>query len=252
MAGTRLGRALRHAIGARRALVGEGDGEGAAVTRRRIAGVLLAACLFIVTTGHVGSPDVWFSGDAGPYRVLVHVRSPGVVPGIAEVTVEVRGEPPEQVLAHVNRYDAIATPPPPDVAEPVDGRSGTFRARLWVMTAGSNSVTVQVRGPRGDGRVVVPATIVPFRRLEFTGPLAGVLAAAGVVLFAGLVSIIGAAVRESVLPPGATPDAMRRRRGLWAMAGTTLVLSLALLGGKRWWDAEDRQFRDSMFRPLIA
>jgi hypothetical protein len=100
--------------------------------------------------------------------------------------------------------------------------------------------------------VVVPATIVPFRRLEFTGPLAGVLAAAGVVLFAGLVSIIGAAVRESVLPPGATPDATRRRRGLLAMAGTTLVLSLALLGGKRWWDAEDRQFRDSMFRALVA
>jgi hypothetical protein len=120
------------------------------------------------------------------------------------------------------------------------------------MTAGSNSVTVQVRGPRGDGRVVVPATIVPFRRLEFSGPLAGVLAVSGVVLCAGLITIIGSAVRESVLPPGATPDAKRRRRGRWAMAGTTVVLSLAMLGGKRWWDAEDRQHRDSMFKPLTA
>jgi hypothetical protein len=31
-----------------------------------------------------------------------------------------------------------------------------------------------------------------------------------------------------------------------------MVLALTLFGGKRWWDAEDRAYRQSMFRPLAA
>jgi hypothetical protein len=38
---------------------------------------------------HVGSPDTFFTGHAGPYPVRVSVRLPGVIPGRAEVTVRV-------------------------------------------------------------------------------------------------------------------------------------------------------------------
>jgi hypothetical protein len=34
---------------------------------------------------HVGSPDVFFEGDAGPYRLFVTVRTPDVIPGIAQI-----------------------------------------------------------------------------------------------------------------------------------------------------------------------
>ena len=38
---------------------------------------------------HVGSPEVYFEGDAGPYRLLVKVSPPAMVPGIAQVQVRV-------------------------------------------------------------------------------------------------------------------------------------------------------------------
>jgi hypothetical protein len=211
---------------------------------------LLIGSLLLAASAHVGSPDTWFAGDAGPYRVLVHVRAPGVIPGIAEVTVEVEGDPPSEVLMHVNRFDAVTAPPPPDVGEAVRGRPGAYRTRLWVMTSGSNSVTVRVRGARGEGTVVVPASIVAFRRLEFSRPLAFALGAVGVFLFAGFVTIAGAAVREAVLPPGEVPDPDRRRKALLAMGGTGALAILGIVGGKSWWDAEDRAYRDAMFRPL--
>jgi hypothetical protein len=154
------------------------------------------------------------------------------------------------VLMHVNRFDAVTAPPPPDLGELVRGRPGTYRTRLWVMTSGSNSVTVQVRGPHGEGAVVVPATIVAFRRLELSRPLALVLGAMGAFLVVGFVTFIGAAVRESVLPPGAQPDRGRRRAALLAMVGTGAVIALVIFGGKWWWDAEDAAYRRSMFRPL--
>ena len=42
--------------------------------------------------------------------------------------------------------------------------------------------------------------------------LGGVLAALGVFLTVGFLTIVGSAVRESGLPPGVEPDARRRRR----------------------------------------
>jgi hypothetical protein len=34
--------------------------------------------------GARGSPDVFFEGQAGPYKLLVTIRPPQVVPGVAE------------------------------------------------------------------------------------------------------------------------------------------------------------------------
>jgi hypothetical protein len=214
------------------------------------AGIALIA---LTTSAHVGSPDTWFAGNAGPYRILVHIRAPGVIPGVAEVNVQVEGdEDIREVLANVNRFDAIAAAPPPERAKPVRGRPNTYSLPLWVMTGGSNSFTVRVHGDRGEGVAVVPATIVAFRRLQLAGPLAFLLGAVGLFLFAGAVTIVGSAVREAGLPPGVDPDPRRTRNGRIAMAVTAAVLALALVGGKRWWDAEDRAFRASMFKPLEA
>jgi hypothetical protein len=221
-----------------------------ATVKRGCIGAALAAVV-LLTSGHVGSPDTWYSGNAGPYRVLVHIKAPGVIPGVADVTVHVEGdEDIREVLANVNRFDAVAAAPPPERARPVRGEPNTYRVSLWVMTGGSNSFTVHVRGNRGDGAAVVPATVVAFRRLDFSGPLAWILGTMGVFLFAGLVTIVGSAVRESALPPGERPDARRRRTARVAMAGAAAVLALALFGGKKWWDSEDRAHRASMFQPL--
>ena len=221
-------------------------------SRRVLTGTALAL-LVVVASAHVGSPDTWYAGSAGPYRILVHIRAPGVIPGIAEVNVQVEGdEDIREVLANVNRFDAVATAPPPERAKPVRGQPNTWRLPLWVMTGGSNSVTVRVRGDRGEGVAVVPATIVAFRRLDLSGPFAIGLGVVGIFLFAGAVTIVGSAVREAGLPPGEAPGPRRKRAGRIAMVAGAAVLALLLLGGKRWWDSEDRAYRAAMFRPLEA
>jgi hypothetical protein len=120
------------------------------------------------------------------------------------------------------------------------------------MSGGSNSVTITVSGAKGSGSVIVPATFVASRRLSLDGPLAIGLALVGLVLFAGIVSIAGAAVREASLPPGAPVDAARRRRGRIALGAAAVILALALLGGRAWWRAEDAAYRRSIFRPMPA
>jgi hypothetical protein len=231
--------------------VGQRDVAGDAVRRLlgRVAGL---AGVFALCTAHVGSPDVWYEGAAGPYHVVVYVRLPGVIPGIADINVQVVDAKPEQVTAMVNLYNASAGTPPPDVAHPVAGAAGWYATRLWIMAPGSNSVTVAVRGPMGSGSAVVPVAAVPSRRLPLERWLGALLGAMGLFLFAGIVTIAGAAVREGVLPPGETPTRRRVMGARGAMAGSGLIVGLLLLGGWTWWDGEDRAFRERMYRPFAT
>ena len=220
------------------------------MTRALRAAAAAGAVAF--SLAHVGSPDTLFEGRAGPYPVRVIVRAPGVVPGLADIAVRFTLGP-ERVrtvtVLPLRGGVPTAANPPPDTARPVAGDPSLYAAQLWLMAYGAYSVEVRVAGTAGDGVAIVPVNSVATRRLEMRAPVALALAAAGLFLFVGMLTIVGAAVRESVLPPGESPDPRRRRRARWATAATVPALALLLLGGNAWWDAEDRAYRRRLYRP---
>lgn len=218
---------------------------------RQFSRSLLVVCIVFFCSAHIGSPDAWFDGAAGSYRVLVHVKAPPVVPGIADVNIRVN-KPVDTISAFVNKYDAIEGGPPPDVARPVDNAQGWYHTRLWVMDPGSNSVTVIIKGARGSGQAVIPIVAVAARRLAFNGILTAILGAAGLILVAGMLTLVGAAVRESVLPVGEVPDASRRKRARTAMMRGAIVIIVVVGGLGLWWRTEDSAFAQGLFKPLTA
>ncbi|MYL06889.1 MAG: hypothetical protein F4012_08790, partial [Gemmatimonadales bacterium] len=156
------------------------------------------AGLYVVATGHVGSKNVFFSGEAGPYPVSVVIRPPEVIPGLAEVSVRVTGGGADRVTVRPVRWDAAREggAPPPDVASPVAGDPELYAAELWLMTVGAYRVEVAVEGARGSGEVSVPVTSVMLGVRDLPPGLGWILAALALLLVAGVVSITGAAVRE--------------------------------------------------------
>ena len=245
------------ARGAARRRLGAATPTGCIVarTQRGLCNGLLVAGLITAagstTSAHVGTSNAYFDGAAGPYGVRVIVRTPGVIPGLAQASVRIlTGEGVERVTVRPLRSDVgLEGAPPPDVAVPVRGERGLYSAELWLMTAGSYSVEVGVAGAEGEGTVFVPVLAVA-ERLLVMDPAFGVgLAAVGLFLFVGAVTIVGAAVRESVLERGAEPDVRSRWKGRFAMAGFTIVLGAFVGGGWIWWDAVDAAYRSRMYRP---
>ena len=236
-------------------MVGELDGQAAAMTGRGLRlGALVGIAL--VASAHVGSPDTYFEGAAGPYPVRVIVRNPGVVPGLAQITVRLLALPPRavrRVLVLPVFWDPrTAAPPPPDVATPVPGDSTLYSAALWLMSSGSYSVRVTVEGSAGTGTTLVPVMAVATRRLALDKPLGATLLALGAFLCVGALTIVGAAVRESGLEPGLEPDRRRTLRSRVAILLGALILALALLGGRAWWNAVDAAYRSGLYQPLHA
>ena len=221
---------------------------------RRLRQALLLATVMVVASAHVGSPDTVFEGPAGPYALRVVIRTPGVVPGLADIAVRVTGGPAVTAITVLPLRGGRGTAalPPPDTARAVPGVTGLYAAQLWLMQFGAYSVQVTVDGAGGRGTAIVPVMAVATRRLPFDLPLRVMLVGLGLFLTVGALTIVGAAARDSVLDPGVEPDAARRGRARLVMAGGAVVLAVALWGGRAWWNSEDASYSSNMFRPLHA
>lgn len=219
---------------------------------RRPLHVLGVLGIVLFGAAHVGSNDTVFEGAAGPYAVRVIVRTPGVVPGLADITVRIlAGAGVEAITALPLRGGRpTALDPPPDTAQAVPGDPRLFTARLWLMEAGAYSIRVNVAGAAGRGTVIVPVNSIATRRLGLGTPLAIGLMALGFILCAGALTVVYAAVSEGTLEPGVPTDPIRRRRAVLAAALAFPIVAIALWGGNRWWNAEDARFQRSIYRPL--
>jgi len=200
---------------------------------------------------HVGSPNSIFEGPAGPYPVRVIVKSPGIVPGLAEITVRTATPGITRVAVKPVKWDAgEGGSPPPDVATPVSGDQNLRAANLWLMSRGSYSIYVDVEGPLGAGRAIVPITNVATTLLPMPRSVAVILLCCAALLAVGAVSIVGASMREAVVAPGVEPDQRHRRAGRIAMAVTVVIVALALVRGNSWWTKVHAEHRRTIFRPL--
>jgi len=211
-----------------------------------MAGVLGGALLL---SAHIGSPNVFFSGKAGPYDIRVLVRPPEVVPGIARVTVRAPAEVQRVSIRPVFWRAGSKGAPSADETRRLAGESQTFEGSLWLMARGAYTVDVIVEGSRGTANVLVPVAAVATGRLEMGGGLAAILIGLGLVLCAGLVTIVHRSAGESLVPPGQAMDDARRLRARRVAALSVPIVALALLGGARWWSAVDRQYETTMYRP---
>ncbi len=216
-------------------------------------GIILLTFLFpLIAWAHVGSPNVFYEGKAGPYPVRVVIRPPSVVPGLAEINVRVQGEGGLKVTALPVFWRAGKKgAPPPDVASLVPGGTNLYATTLWFMSSGAYSVNVEVSGNLGQGTVVVPVNSMATTRRDLPVAMGAALAVIGVFLFGMAVWLAGAEQGESLVEPGAPIPRNVRVRSWVAMGMATLVYASALAGGRYWWNEVDKDYRNNrLFRPL--
>ena len=193
-------------------------------------------------TAHVNSPDVFYDGYAGPYHLLVTLRPPAVVPGVAQVQIRSVSNDVNEIKILPLRMIGVGAKmaPLPDPAKRSKDDPQLFTGSLWIMVRGSWKVQVQAAGPKGTAQLEVPLPAVSTSSQPMQAGLAILLAFLGLALAAGLIGIIFAATREAALNSGEGPAPAQDRRGRIGMGIAAFIVMAAFVLGNWWWGSEAR------------
>ena len=221
----------------------------------RRAAMLAAALLLLVAPAdaHVGSPNVFYEGDAGPYHLFVTVNVPAVIPGVADVQIRADSDDVRQVSTAVTRLSGAGSQyaPVPDVANrsPIDPH--LFTSSLWLMEYGSMRVLINVAGVHGAAQMSVPVPSAARRMLPMPPALGALLLTLAIGLALGAISIVGGAARESRLAPGAPVTPELKRRGRRAMAITAVIVAAIFYFAFAWWNSDAQSYAavTKLFKP---
>jgi hypothetical protein len=201
---------------------------------------------------HVGSPDVFVDTTAGPYRALITVRPPSVIPGVADVEVRVLTPGARRVLIVPTPMTGAGAgfAPTPERVEPSRQNPQVFAGSLWMMTAGAWQVRVTVQGDHGEGSVAIPVPTLPQATKGMSRTLSVILWGLMLLLSAGAIAIVAAIARESsrVADEAVTPRA--KRRGRLAAAIATVVVTTIIWLGNAWWNVEASGYARYVYRPI--
>jgi hypothetical protein len=200
-------------------------------------------CLLLLPlagTAHVNSPDVFYDGYAGPYHLLVTLRPPAVVPGVAQVQIRTFGSDVQEIKILPLRMIGVGAKmsPLPDLAKRVPGDAQLFTGNLWIMVRGSWKVQIQADGWKGPAQLDVPLPAVSTSSQPMQTGLGILLAFLGLALAAGFIGIIFAATRDAELKGGETPAPAQARRGRIGLAIATAIVFGAFILGNLWWGSE--------------
>jgi hypothetical protein len=241
--------------------MGRLDAADAAVMKIRTRWKAIAVCVILFATAfslraHVGSPNVFYEGDAGPYHLFVTVRVPQVIPGVAEIQIRCASNDVRAVQIVPMRLSGAGSnfPPTPDLADQSKEDPQFFTGSLWLMESGALKVRVSVDGAKGKGELSVPVPAAAQKTLKMEKPLGALLAVLMLFLAVGMIFIAGAAVREGNLGPGEVPAQSRVRRARVVMILTTVVVAGILYLGRAWWGAEANNYERNVnaFKPPSA
>jgi hypothetical protein len=218
---------------------------GANATRMRSWMAATLALMVLLAGGlpcfaHVGSPDVYFQGAAGPYHLIVTVRTPQMIPGVATVEV-LSATPGITKISVVPTYivgPGAKYPPEGDVLTQAKEDPQYFAGKIWLMESGSWEVRLKVDGAQGPGELGVPVPAAARSTLPMERGMGVLLFALMALLVAAFIAIMGAATREAAVMPREPVPPRNRRRARIAMGVATAIVLLLLFGGNAWWDSE--------------
>jgi hypothetical protein len=237
-----------------RIVLGELDETSKKMMRNKILIFLgLIGCCYL-GMAHVGSPGVIFEGMMGDFRVLANVDPPDVIPGTAMVSVILPDNPDGVSLEARPVYwsAGLMGTPTADPLMPVPGEPDKYEGEMWFMQFGTSSVQILLTLDGETYEALVPVMAVATAQNEMPKELGIALTALGAFLVILLVTIFSSAMGDSIRQPGLERSQKGQRKRVIGTVIGTIIVGLALWGGKTWWDAEANFYNESLYQPLTA
>ena len=208
--------------------------------------------LFSILHADIGHNNVVYEGMAGEIPIRVFIKLPGVVPGLADVSIKVFADNINKVTIQPNKKDKDrkSKSPPADIAEPIKGEKNMFSAQLWLMDFGSYSLDVRLYENQNVHRSSIPVNSIASKVIGMNQGTSILLSILLFILFFGAINIIRIAYKDSTELPGKNPDKSKIFNSYIVTVLSLIILSLIIYGGKNWWDKIDIAYQNNIFQTL--
>ena len=217
----------------------------------RIAACLAALLLVIPAGAHVGSPDTYLDGMAGPYQVSVIIRPPVVIPGLAEMELRTPSDAVDGVHATVLMMAGAGSQqaPSPETLTPDPKEAHCWRGHIWFMVEGTLRMRFTISGKMGSGTLELPVASAATATAPMSSLVKVVLSVLGSLLVIGVVAIVGMANGEALLAAGQNLAPAQSRKKRQAQAVALISVAGLLFGGRLWWNNQQARAEQSLYRP---
>ena len=211
---------------------------------RWAARLALWLALAPLARAHVGSPNVFFEGSAGPYPAYAVIRPPAALPGAAQVSVSLGASRIHGVSVLPVMWPAGQPGSPESVAaQPVPGATNLWSAEVWLLRPGSYLFRFEIEGPQGLGQATVPVNALGTQTRPMNRGLRVALVAFGLFLLVGAGLVVGAVAREGCLASAELPTTGDFARGRRAATLAVVALVVAAAAGAGRWRSLDLAYR---------
>jgi hypothetical protein len=207
-----------------------------------------------ISYAHIGSAGIVHECKAGNYQVQVFIEPPDVIPGTAKVTVLTDGTDIQSVTAKpIFFWSGDEGSPRSDELLAVLNENGRFEGKIWLMANGSASVQIDIKGKRGDGKILIPIMATSTAQRKMPASVGWLLAGLALLLVGLLTTIVGASMGDSLLTPGQSTDKrISRRRWIGSSIGAFACVGLLFIGNNWWNSWADEYKNENLYQSFQA
>ena len=215
---------------------------------------------FNLLNADIGHLNYIFEGKAFDRPIRVIIKTPGVVPGLADIIVKSFDQEIDSILVtpivwkEANNWNPTGNgpqaAPPPDIMLPIKGEKNTFQAELWLMDFGAYNIQIDFFKNNQSEIINIPINSIANQIIPMTQFTSVILFLLMLLLIAGLSNIITIGYRESTLNSFSDLDNSRIKKSYLVQFFSLIFIVFILYLGNNWWAITEQAFMKNLFKPL--
>ena len=215
---------------------------------------------FNLLNADIGHLNYIFEGKAFDRPIRVIIKTPGVVPGLADIIVKSFDQEIDNILVtpivwkEANNWNPTGNgpqaAPPADIMLPIKGEKNTFQAELWLMDFGAYNIQIDFFKNNQSEIINIPINSIANQIIPMTQFTSVILFLLMLLLIAGLSNIITIGYRESTLNSFSDLDNSRIKKSYLVQFFSLIFIVFILYLGNNWWAITEQAFMKNLFKPL--
>ena len=209
----------------------------------------------------IGHYNFTFEGEVFGNTVRALVKPPGVVPGVANITIKTFSQSIDSIKikpvkwhGKIDSYPHLKIgpqgAPPSESMNKLEYMSNFYEGELWLMDFGAYNINIEFF-KNGNAEIInIPINSIATQINPMTIQTSSILFCFMLLLLFGATNIITIAYRESTTPYNKEIKSEKIKQSKIVMLGSFCILIFILYTGNEWWKNTEKDYRENLYVPM--